>query len=58
MRREYLKRFGAHREAVRKLALDAMARHVELDTREAPGEAILRFLRERRAVATSRGRGA
>lgn len=57
MKREYLKRFEAHRESVRKLAVDAMAMHFELDTREPPGEAILRYLRERRWRAARRGRG-
>lgn len=57
MRREYLKRFNAHRESVKSLAADAMALACELDTREPPGEAILRYLRERRWRAASRGRG-
>lgn len=57
MRREYLKRFNAHRDNVRKLAADSGALHFELDTREAPGEAILRYLGERRFRAARRGRG-
>jgi len=58
MRREYLKRFNAHRESIKTLAADSMANFCELDTREAPGEAILRFLREKRGRSANRGRGA
>jgi hypothetical protein len=55
VRREYLARMKAHQAEVRRFALEAQASYVLVDTREAPGELILRTLRERRRVA---GRGA
>lgn len=57
VRREYLARMKAHQADVRRAALEAQASYVLADTREAPGELLLRTLRERRRVAAGRGAG-
>lgn len=54
VRREYLQRMKAHQQTIREAALDAQAGYELIDTREAVGEVVLRFLRARRSVAASR----
>jgi len=49
VRREYLQRMKEHQAAVRKATLEAQASYLLVDTREPPGEVILRYLRERKA---------
>jgi len=48
VRREYLRRLRDHQARIRQQALEAQATYLLLDTREAPGDVVLRLLRERR----------
>ena len=45
VRRAYLERIAAHQALIRQRCLDAQVSYTLLDTREAPGEVVLRFLR-------------
>ena len=49
VRAAYLAQLARHRAAVRALALDAGAHHVELDTRVPPADALRAWLNDRRA---------
>lgn len=48
VRREYLERMREHQARIRKRALESQAGYVLVDTRVAPGELVLKLLRERR----------
>jgi len=56
VKRAYLKRMAAHQEDVRRRCLDARVTHFLVDTREPPGDVVLRYLKagERRRHGRAR----
>jgi uncharacterized protein (DUF58 family) len=55
VRQEYLARMRQHQERIKAQALRAQANYFLADTREPPGEVVLRFLRERRHLGQRKG---
>ncbi len=55
VRREYLERMKQHQEKIKAQALKSQANYFLADTREPPGEVVLRFLRDRRQIGQRRG---
>jgi hypothetical protein len=51
VRREYLARMQAHQAMIRKLAHEAQAGYLLVDSRTPPGDVVLRLIRERRGEA-------
>ena len=54
VRREYLARMREHQARVRKQALESQAGYQLVDTRIAPGEVVLKLIRDRRGEAGRR----
>jgi uncharacterized protein (DUF58 family) len=56
VRKEYLERMKAHQARIKRLCLESQAGYFLADTREPPGNLVLKWLRERKQVAQRQGR--
>lgn len=56
VKKEFLERMRVHQERIKRLCLESQAGYFLADTREPPGNLVLRWLRERKQFAQRQGR--